>query len=359
MGSTPINISASRSAGILGISKWSTPIQEWMHIMEAMEPGFCANRGYKYEPPPDDDDKSAAFRWGHAFEDSVIKLAEQTRGGDGISDREAIYGYLKGQAFRIDKWNTEHYITCHIDGRYKNTNILHEGKTTFSKAFYKNWGEPGTDHIPTEYQSQCQHQLICTGANEVIVSVLVFPKSQDEWEKNGWEINPPVKKNDLYSLMNENIGVGTIPDVWAHALNQMGYFHQYHIHPNPTTHEAMLAVYDEFWNKNVKEKTPPNFKNLDDVKKLFPEPKGIIIATEQLERWSKERDDISAEIGGKGPLSHRKDELNGLIAAEMCRLASQHGVSLDDEGTEKLILMDSAGNKLRSYGKEARGTVLR
>lgn len=353
MGSTPINISASRSAGILGISKWSTPVNEWMSIMEALELGFCASRGYKYEPPPADEDKSAAFRWGHAFEDSVIKLAENISGGE-IIDREKVF---------IAK--DRNFLTCHIDGIYWPTNKIYEGKTTFQRAYYKNWGEPGTDHIPAEYQSQCQHQLICTGADEVIVSVLVFPKAQDEWEKMGWM---PEEDNGTWILWkpeNNNNKYGSDnkpfihPNDWSHVLCDMGYFHQYTIHPNPETHRTMLAVYDEFWNKNVKEKIPPKISGLDDVKKLFPEPKGVIIATEQLERWSMERDDISAEIGGKGPLAKRKDELSGLIAAEMCRLAAEKGVSMDDEGTEKLILMDSAGNKLRSYGKEARGTVLR
>ena len=170
---TPINISASRSAGILGISQWSTPVTEWLNIMEAMEPGFCEKNGYKWEPPVKDEDKSAVFRWGHAFEDSVIKLSEDAQGRK-INDRESLCEYQGLQ-------KGENYITCHVDGIYEYISgefspKIHEGKTTFARAFYKKWGEPGTAHIPAEYQSQCQHILMCTGADEIVVSVLVFPK---------------------------------------------------------------------------------------------------------------------------------------------------------------------------------------
>jgi predicted phage-related endonuclease len=37
---TPINISASRGAAILGLSDYQTPVQVWLQIMESRDPGF-------------------------------------------------------------------------------------------------------------------------------------------------------------------------------------------------------------------------------------------------------------------------------------------------------------------------------
>lgn len=352
----PINISASRSGGILGVSDYQSPLSVWQDIMESVEPGFNAARGYAYEPF----DGNASTRWGSAFEDAIIGLAENAQGKK-IFGREQFYEYHK----RFP--DNRNYVTCHIDGFYEfDTNIesmrciLHEGKTTSLQAFWKMWGEPGTDRIPAYIATQVQHQLLCAGADECIVSVLVFPKSPDDWEKMGWKVS----ESDILRDPNPNGGINHAITIlpcerWAQTLSDMGFFHQYHIKSNPAAHKVMLEVYDEFWHKNVLEKIAPEPKNYADVKRLFPEPKGVIIATDQLKRWSAEYDDITGETGKGAALNIRKDELKLLISREMCRLGSQAGHDFNSDGVEKLILMDSQGNKLRSYGKEKKGTVLR
>ncbi len=174
MGSKPIGISASRASTIMGINPWSSELEVWQKIMEEVEPGFNAANNYEYPVF----EETAQIRWGNAFEDAVIKLAED-KAGKKIFDREKLYKYNK-------------FITCHIDGRYQDIlsdeiimTRLSEGKTTSFFYWKDNFGDPGTDKIPVQYQSQCQHQMLCTGAEKVILSVLVFPRRVDDWEAMG------------------------------------------------------------------------------------------------------------------------------------------------------------------------------
>ena len=334
MGSTPINISASRGAAVLGMSEWSTPLKVWMEIMEAKEPGFCAGRGYKLEPF----EESAAMRWGLAFEDEICKIAADKH-NDGITWHEKEY----------EKSGFD-YITCHIDGYYKNLKALHEGKTTNSRTYYSKWGEPGTDHIPRSYQIQVQHQMLCSGINDCIVSVLVFPKMVDEWEEMGWRpdhSNGGESSHDLNKLDEDGIHmdyseeIGTLD--WAQALDQMGFFHQYPVKANPDLQALMLEKYTAFWNANVLGKVPPEPRNYDDIKRLAIEPKGTIVATEEEWRWSKEYKDITDEMRAA---NKRKDELKTLLIKNM---NSRAEAPIDDDSVEKFILVGPDGEKLNTF----------
>ena len=85
---TPVNISASRGASILGLSKWKTPVQSWLEIMEARQPGFCEKHKYKYP----EFEETAVLRWGKAFESAIIELAERKQ-DDVIGFREKLFTY--------------------------------------------------------------------------------------------------------------------------------------------------------------------------------------------------------------------------------------------------------------------------
>jgi len=74
--------------------------------------------------------------------------------------------------------------------------------------------------------------MLCTTADECIVSVLVFPKRPDEWEEEGWRVIPQNNGSYLLGRKIEECslkGCGHIsdPEQWAKTLAQMGYFHQY------------------------------------------------------------------------------------------------------------------------------------
>ena len=326
----PIKISASRGAGILGVSKYKTSLQSWLEIMEQMHPGFCVAN--KFVVP--EFEYNSAMKWGHAFENSIIELAENKL-NDKIEDREHL-AYYKG-------FENENYITCHIDGRYHNDWSLHEGKTTNIKTFYSEWGEPGTDRVPMDYQIQCQHQIICTGASEVILSVLVFPKRVDEFEAEGWIVQQH-KNPDYYYLFNEKEQRATTSENWSKVLNDMGFFHQYIVHPNKALHELMLDKYSDFWNNNVLKQISPDPVNCDDIKSIYTEPKGTVIASEQVERWNAERKQLNEEIK---EMKKKADQLK-FLEQDFLRTAEK---VIDEETREKTYLMSRDGKKIASYGK--------
>lgn len=363
MGSLPIGISGSRAAVILGMSPWATPFSVWQDIMEGRTPRFNKDHKYDYEAF----EGNASTRWGLAFEDAIIKLAEGLVGRE-IVDRELAFG----KAFVTPRVTYAYKavndvkceITCHIDGRYDFLNdgkrqILHEGKTTTAYGFGDKWGEPGTDKIPVEYQIQVQHQMLCTGADTCIVSVLVFPKRPDDWEAEGWETIP---QSDGSYLLAKKIeggdfkGCGHVisPDVWATTLAQMGYFHQYTIPANHKLQALMLDKYRVWWTKYILGKTPPEPANYADIRAMITEPVGTIIVDDDTARWFTEYKSIGSEIGAGGNLAKRRDQLKVLILTNARALES----TLDDESTDKWIFRNDKGDKLGSYGRTAKGNMV-
>lgn len=367
----PINISASRGAAILGLSSWKTPREAWLEIMEEREPGFCDKNNYVLPEKPD----NVAIRWGKAFESAIIEIAER-KTGDKIIDREKFLELKSCENCKNNPddvcffWDTcyapeKKYInfkaktpiTCHIDGRYGfnngisasfGKNYLHEGKTTTEWTFRESYGEPGTDQIPIEYQVQCQHQIICTGANQDILSVLVFPKRVEEFEEIGWKIT------DTLSLYNNNIKYFQDPLTWAILLNEMGYFHQFIIKPDAELQKKMIAHYTDFWENNVLKKIPPEPRNIDDIKMLVRDPIGTVISTPEITAMINELRDIQKEIGAGGSLKKREnqiktDVMNFIISSEKIT---------DDDSRDKFILRDNDGRKLISYYKDKNGKLI-
>lgn len=346
----PINISASRGAAILTyydadlkamrpLSKYQTPDSVWLQIMESREPGFCA--AHKYELSVIED--NPAMRWGRAFESAIIELADERFPERFIRDRETLY--------------EKDFITCHIDGLYafhgmQKTDILHEGKTTTLYYWYDNFGEPGTDRVPIEYQVQCQHQMICTGAEKVILSVIVFPERPEKWEEMG--IIPNIDDvGNYYLINNDGIMINTCSR-WAAVLSEMGFFHQYEITADPELQKRMIADYTEWWEKYVIGKTPPPPTHYNDIRALLTEPIGTIIATPEIESLMVERKQIQSEIKGSGPLAKRAE----MIKVQVLDYMRTHGAdAVDDDSVNKMILRSGSGEKLFSYGKNKNGKL--
>ena len=323
MGSIPIGISASRGAAILGQSKYSEPVDAWLKICESITPGFCEANFY---PKPEFVD-NAATRWGNALEQYIIEFAEleykkETNKVTAMTDMERLYTHPEYD-----------YITCHIDGAYAGLNILHEGKTANERTYRNDWGEPGTDQIPRGYMVQVQHQMMLTGADRCIVSVLVLPKMQDE-------LPDP---DELTESEIRTIATG---------LYSMGYFHQYPVEANKELQDLMVEKYVRFWNGHVLTKRPPRPRSLDWIKKLIPEPHGTIIANEQVQRWSTELSSLNRELKtGEA----RKKELREFIFNYMRDEMERENFVIDKETKKKMILMAPNGRKMHSYnGKQFR-----
>jgi len=332
MGANPQNISASRGGAVLGLSKWATPLDVWIKIMGEHNPAVLEKHGL--EVPPRED--KALFRWGHAFESAIIRIAEIEAGQD-ISARE--------QFFEIED---KPYITCHIDGHYASTDgTLHEGKTVFERAFNAEWGEPGTDHVKDVYQIQCQHQMACTGADKVILSALVFPKIVDEWEAAGTVATLMDNKySDPFWVLKTEFG-DVDPLVWAMQLRDMGYFKQYFIYRDEELIEKMIDQYDNWWNEYVVGENLPPAQTMNDVKNLITSPVGTIVASPKIERISALDKALAEEIRNA---EKKRKEYKLAIAKFMHQ--NLEGAALDDDSREKLLLMDQSGRKIRSMSKK-------
>lgn len=325
----PIKISASTGATILGLNNWQTPIEAWLKIMEIEEPGFCEKNNYEQPEVLD----SPEIHFGHAFEHAVIELAEY-ESEDEILDQEKLF-------------IVNDFITCHIDGRYKNKNILHEGKTTSVYYFRDNFGDPGTDRVPIQYQIQCQHQMLCTGLDKVILSVLVFPFRASDLIENGLI---EVERNDsIVGFKNKKTGELISTMDWAQTLDEMGFFHQYIVERNDELIEKMIEKYLEWWDKHIINCTPPNPpEKYSDIRKLIRAPSGTILSNDEIESISSEYKALGKEAG---EIEKRKDFLKTKLLDEMNKQIK----TKDYESVDKWILRDGQGKKLHQYdGKRFR-----
>jgi hypothetical protein len=325
MGSVPKKISASRMAAILGLSEFSTPLDVFQNIEEELHPGWNSAHGFIL---PENKD-SAPLRWGNAFETAVIKLAEISQGSK-IHGREKVF--------------SSGVMTCHLDGLYADGTI-HEGKTTTAFSYRLKWGEPGTDHIPQSYQIQTQMQMMLAKRDLNIVSVLVFPDMPDVWEYDGWTVE---KNGSVFSLIKRDKASNAEsrnPFQWAEVMYDMGFFHQYMIHADKEAQKFITQFADEFWNKNIIPGIPPDVKTVDDVKRLFPVPVGTIVCPDDVTAMFQERKSITEEIGIKGTLPMRKDELT----RDILDWARKQDACFDDESRDKTVFMSRAGEKLGQW----------
>jgi predicted phage-related endonuclease len=244
---------------------------------------------------------------------------------------------------------------------------LHEGKTASSFIFREKWGEPGTDRVPREYQIQTQHQMICTGAEKVIVSVLVFPETPEAWEKAGWEVYRDFEHfiegkwmqrhtNHCYNGEDEDYDVVDIearsPETWAEPLAEMGFFHQYAVEARPTLQKAMLSRYRKFWENHVIPGVPPEPENYADIRRLFPEPKTTLVVTEGIERLLSEYSQINAELKDQ---EKRQDAIKTKVL-DWAR--QQEGGAIDEDSAEALILRNGSGDKAGSFSKNKNGALV-
>lgn len=138
-------IGGSDVAPILGLSKWSTPLQVYQQ-----------KRGELGEQPEND-----AMRWGRYLE-PVVRQA---------------YADQTGNEVRVLPTMIRHpvheFMVANLDGFVAPEHAprrVFEAKTARSAD---GWGEPGTDQIPQPYLLQVQHYLAVTGFIVADVAVLI------------------------------------------------------------------------------------------------------------------------------------------------------------------------------------------
>jgi len=314
--SIPINISGSRSSGILNLSQYETQVSIFLKIMGKE---YCNENNYEYP----EFNGNTATRFGSAFETAILKQTEKHYKSK-ITDRE--------------KFFENDFLTCHVDGIMDD--YLIEAKTTTFMSYKSGWGVPGTDQIPVIYQTQVQHNLYLSELEKCILPVLIFPKMQTEFEEMGIGID-----NDFSMIDIEK---------WVSVLYEMGFLQFYEIKSNPELQSLMIKHYTDFWNNHILTGTPPEARTYDDIKKLVREPVGTIVATPEIEDLMSEYKNIKSEISSSGELAKRAD----MIKVEILKYMSETGVVIDEDSQDKFILRDQSGKKIASYGKTKKGVYV-
>ena len=122
-------IGGSDCAGVLGLSRWTTPLKIW-----AVKTGQIV---------PEDISQKIAVKLGNKLEQTVCELfTEQT----GLKVRR-----VNETLFHKDY----NFIGANIDRKIEGQDVILEAKTC-SAFKAKEWGE---DEIPAEYLLQCYHYL--------------------------------------------------------------------------------------------------------------------------------------------------------------------------------------------------------
>ena len=195
-------IGGSEAAAVLGYSKWATPLDVW-----AKKTGL-----------EDSDNDSPVMLRGRIREPQIIQE----------------YANVTGRTiYKAENLTHPEYLFIHanFDGLIPGDRII-EAKT--AQAFSRDWGDPGSEDIPTEYYLQCQHYMLVATALKLIP-----------------EDNPIC---DIFvSIGGEPIQIYTIkglPELWA----------------------VMIQKYRAFWEL-VEKRIPPEPVNAADQLKTLGDSK--------------------------------------------------------------------------------------
>lgn len=371
MGSTPApnTYSASQVSTLIGLNPYATSLAAFQILKETADPGWNARHGYTLPPKPD----NAAIRWGNAFEDSIIKLAEE---------REDVTIYEKEKLFEKEIKGIK--LSCHIDGKISEHHpgrVLHEGKTTNHFAYttqkkeivealdlttgkllpgfkiIRRWGDPGTDEVPQEYQIQAAVQRICTGAELVKLTVLVFPTAQADYEDLGWI--PMYDDNGTYTLVNKDMEKVTTPMSWARPWAEQGQFHTYNLPSNPALEQEIITAVQRFHINHMQPGVkdggiPPNPTDFDDVRRLIPNPIGSILATPELITLCIECGENAKQLGTSSPLRKRQADCK----VEIMTLANAQRRSDPITPPDKMLIINpNGGDELGTLNKNKNGVI--
>lgn len=180
-------LGCSELAAALGVSPWKTPFQLWLEKTGRAEPPNIGGH--------------LRVKLGVGLEDFVARLyAEQFGFRIARSTREWLHPQLP--------------LVGHIDRRVVGEKRGLEVKTALGRWTSSDWGEEGTDQVPTHYLIQCMGYLLLTGWGQWDLTVLMA----------GPELRTYVIQSD--SLMLQMIEAG-IRQFWRHVETDQP--------PDPTT----------------------------------------------------------------------------------------------------------------------------
>jgi hypothetical protein len=329
-------ISNDRAPSIMGLNSFSTTLRVWQEIIEEQRPGWNAAHGFLLP----EQEETASMRWGKGFKGAIIK----------------ILGYPFIDKHIIDKNKIIHKqgpkgmpLTSRIDGIIidMSAGILCVAKTASPFSFRNSWGNKS---IPDTYYVQVQHELYLTGLKKAFVICIEFPQSPEQWEAEQWEIIA-CKSNSGFQLKSKDSEYFVFDTIdWALSLHAMGFFHTYEIEANETAQSILLEQYELFW-ESIQKETMPKPADYDDIKRIFPNPKGTVIVPGEMKNKILEYQDITNQ-------AYEFGRIKEAIKISILSWAREQKTTIDDESTESLILMDDKGEKLGSFGKTKTGTLV-
>lgn len=146
-------LGGSDCAGVLGLSRWNTPLQIWAEKTGAVE--------------PTDISQKLAIKMGDRLEDIVADLFTEATGKKVVRKNDTIF-------------HKEYpFLGANIDRRIVGEDALLECKTTSAwKA--KEWDG---EEIPIEYIMQCNHYLAVTGMKTAYIAVLIGGNQDFVWKR--------------------------------------------------------------------------------------------------------------------------------------------------------------------------------
>jgi len=200
-------IGGSDAACILGLSKWSTPLDIFFDkISEEVE----------------EDITTPNQEWGSLLEPLIVKKFESTTGYKVIQQEEA-FGVKNDTPLN----HPEHkFMLANIDGYIPEINAILEVKTADKSIAFK-WSNESEDDIPEEYLIQCAHY---------------------------------VKVLEQHDIKTAYVAV----------LIGGNDFRIYKYTRNKELEKVIVKKEMQFWNENVLNKIPPQPMTTDDCLKLWP-----------------------------------------------------------------------------------------
>lgn len=230
-------IGGSDAAAAIGVSRWKSPFEVWQE-KRGLVPPFTGN---------------VATEWGERLEQAIRqKYSDDT-----------------GRVVRLPETTAVHatypFMLCHPDG-VTDDGRLFEAKNTRHEG---DWGESGTDQVPTEYLVQVQHNMLVLGLPVADVCVLIAGHD----------------------------------------------FRRYEVKADAEIHAALIEQEREFW-LCVENGAPPRVKTMADARARF----GQFAREESIEADGATRDSITALVAyeaTKARLEQSADETRARILAYM------------------------------------------
>ena len=141
-------IGGSDCAAVLGLSKWATPLDIYLSKTD---------ENYRGKQMTD------AMRNGQRLEPIVIECYEELT---------ATKVEQPGVIFKHEKYP---WLLANVDGIIPDKNILLEAKTT-GNDYDNEWGEPGTDYMPTQYLYQVAHYCLVLNRPSIDIALWSYTR---------------------------------------------------------------------------------------------------------------------------------------------------------------------------------------